>query len=156
MTLRESKGGQIRGQMAHQAGRSDLTAGERDAFRTLAAASPEVRAYGIGDFISAGGDEHAAGRTPPPEGPSAATSGGSATLPGSATPPMSQAADGMGAGASQRAGDEDSSPIAAPLADAGPMGSARAAPPPPTARPDEPGEGSSTPPQRDHDDPFRN
>ena len=48
--LMNSHGGQIRGQMAHQAARGDLEASEREAFRTLAAASPEIRSQGIADF----------------------------------------------------------------------------------------------------------
>jgi hypothetical protein len=43
----ERNSGQIRGEMAHQAARSDLSDDERDAFRTLAAASVEVRSDGI-------------------------------------------------------------------------------------------------------------
>ena len=44
--LMNSHGGQIRGQMAHQAARGELEASEREAFRTLAAASPEIRSHG--------------------------------------------------------------------------------------------------------------
>jgi hypothetical protein len=48
--LMNSHSGQIRGQMAHQAARGELEASEREAFRTLAAASPETRSDGINDF----------------------------------------------------------------------------------------------------------
>ena len=72
MSLMESNGGQIRGQMAHQAARGDLTDTERDAFRTLAAASPEVRTQGIGDFDGAGANEHPAVPTPPDGAPAPA------------------------------------------------------------------------------------
>ena len=51
LALMETKSGQIRGEMAYQAARSDLGDADRDAFRTLAAASPEVRVQGIGDFV---------------------------------------------------------------------------------------------------------
>jgi hypothetical protein len=51
ISLMEGRGGQIRGQMAHQAARGDLDHAEREAFRTLAAATPEVRVAGIGDFV---------------------------------------------------------------------------------------------------------
>jgi hypothetical protein len=55
--LMNSHGGQIRGQMAHQAARGELEASEREAFRTLAAASSEVRAHGISDFAEGAGAE---------------------------------------------------------------------------------------------------
>ncbi len=50
--LAEAKEGRIGGEMVHQAARSDLGERERDAFRTLAAATPEVRTQGIGDFFA--------------------------------------------------------------------------------------------------------
>ena len=53
--LMNSHGGQIRGQMAHQAARGDLDASEREAFRTLAAASAEIRTQGIHDFSDIAG-----------------------------------------------------------------------------------------------------
>jgi hypothetical protein len=147
MSLMESKGGQIRGQMAHQAARGDLTDSERDAFRTLAAASPEVRTHGIGDFIGAGADERPAYPAPP----NGATT---RTGEGSATPPMSQASHETSAETSPRVGGEDSSPIAAPLPDGGAMGPASQQPPP-ASRPDGATEGSSTPPPRDPNDGSR-
>ncbi len=55
--LMNSHGGQIRGQMAHQAARGELEASEREAFRTLAAASPEIRSHGINDFADDAGAE---------------------------------------------------------------------------------------------------
>ena len=55
--LMNSHGGQIRGQMAHQAARGELEASEREAFRTLAAASPEVRSHGISAFADGRGAE---------------------------------------------------------------------------------------------------
>jgi len=147
MSLMESKGGQIRGQMAHQAARGDLTDTERGAFRTLAAASPEVRTHGIGDFGGSGAGKDSAGPTPP-NGATALTGDGSAT------PPTGQAGHGKSDEASPRPGGEDSSPVAAPHADGGPMASARQQPPP-ASKPDGASEGSSTPPPRDHDDQFR-
>ena len=53
--------------MIHQAARADLGERERDAFRTLAAASPQVRTQGIGDFAA---DQ--TGRATPPDGDRAA------------------------------------------------------------------------------------
>ena len=50
--LAEAKQGRIGGEMVHQAARADLGERERDAFRTLAAASPQVRTQGIGDFAA--------------------------------------------------------------------------------------------------------
>ena len=50
--LMERKDGRIGGEMVHQAARADLGDSERDAFRTLAAATPEVRAQGIDDFLA--------------------------------------------------------------------------------------------------------
>ena len=38
--------------MVHQAARADLGESERDAFRTLAAATPQVRTQGIADFFA--------------------------------------------------------------------------------------------------------
>ena len=144
-SLMERNGGQIRGQMAHQAARADLSDSERDAFRTLAAAGPEVRSQGVGDFLGAGADKRPAGPTPP-NGASAPTSSGSAT------PPISPAEHATSASAPPPAGGTD--PVAAPLTDGGPMGSPRQQPPPARARPDAPAEGSSTPP-REQDDRFR-
>jgi len=146
LSLMESKGGQIRGQMAHQAARGDLTDTERDAFRTLAAAGPEVRTQGIGDFLGAGADERPAGPAPP-------YGARTPTGEGSATPPISRAGDGTTAEASPRVSGEDSSPLAAPLPDGGPMGPARQ--PPPNSKPDGPTERGSAPPPRDHDDRLR-
>jgi hypothetical protein len=48
--LMERKDGRIRGEMAHQAAREDLGEVEREAFRTLAAATPAVRTQGIDTF----------------------------------------------------------------------------------------------------------
>jgi hypothetical protein len=50
--LADAKKGRIGGQMVHQAARADIGEGERDAFRTLAAASPLVRTQGIADFFA--------------------------------------------------------------------------------------------------------
>jgi hypothetical protein len=61
--LMERHGGQIRGQMAHQAARGELEDAEREAFRALAGASPEARAHGIGDFLAATGEPIAAPAT---------------------------------------------------------------------------------------------
>jgi hypothetical protein len=143
--LMESKGGQIRGQMAHQAARGDVTESERDAFRTLAAAGPEVRAQGIGDFLGAGER---------PAGPSPSNGATTPTGDGSATPPIPTSQPGYETVGqpSPGAGDEDPSPVAAPLADGGPMGSAQQQPPA-AARPDGASEGSSVPPPRENDDP---
>jgi len=50
--LAEAKKGRIGGEMIHQAARADLGERERDAFRTLAAASPQIRTQGISDFAA--------------------------------------------------------------------------------------------------------
>ncbi|WP_157592142.1 hypothetical protein [Solirubrobacter soli] len=50
--LADAKKGRIGGEMVHQAARSDIGEGERDAFRTLAAATPQVRTQGIADFFA--------------------------------------------------------------------------------------------------------
>ena len=62
--LMERKDGQIRGQMAHQAARGDLNDIEREAFRTLAAATPAVRAQGIENFLARPPDDQPARSTP--------------------------------------------------------------------------------------------
>ena len=64
--LMERKDGQIRGEMTHQAARGDLNDIERDAFRTLAAATPAVRAQGIANFLA----------RPPADQPARSTPGG--------------------------------------------------------------------------------
>jgi hypothetical protein len=51
-SLMASRGGQIRGLMAEQAARADVSARERDAYRVLAAASDTARAQGISAFTS--------------------------------------------------------------------------------------------------------
>ena len=51
--------------MAHQAARGDLSHGEREAFRALAAATPEVRAEGIERLPER---RRTARRNPPPRG----------------------------------------------------------------------------------------
>ena len=48
--LANAKKGRIGGEMVHQAARSDIGESERDAFRTLAAATPQVRTQGIADL----------------------------------------------------------------------------------------------------------
>ena len=145
INLMERNGGQIRGQMAHQAARSDLTDSERDAFRALAAASPDVRTQGIGDFVGASSEERRASTPPNGAGRSAGD--------GSPAPPSGHAGRGTNGETSPRSGAEASPPIAAPLADGGPLGADRKQPPP--SAPDGAREGSSTPPPRDHDDQFR-
>ena len=50
--LADAKKGRIGGEMVHQAARSDIGESERDAFRTLAAATPQVRTQGIADFFA--------------------------------------------------------------------------------------------------------
>lgn len=49
--LAETKNGRIGGEMVHQAAREGLDAREREAFRTLAAATPETRVLGMADFL---------------------------------------------------------------------------------------------------------
>jgi hypothetical protein len=58
--LMESRGGQIREEMAHQAARAELDDRQRDAFRTLAGARPEIRAQGISDYMGDSGSEQVA------------------------------------------------------------------------------------------------
>jgi hypothetical protein len=161
--LMASKGGQIRGQMAHQAARGDLSEQEREAFRTLAAATPEVRAEGVSEFMGGGADERIAA----PSAGDGATARGSVAAGGdgaagerSAAPPMGPGAFGVdrpGAGGNGAAhGDGTLSgagagssepPPAAPREGGGPMGSAPQAPTPPS--PTRGDEGSATPPPRD-------
>jgi hypothetical protein len=62
--LMERKDGQVRGEMAHQAARGDLNDVEREAFRTLAAATPDVRAQGIENFLAHAPEDQPARRTP--------------------------------------------------------------------------------------------
>jgi hypothetical protein len=167
--LMDTKGGQIRGQMAHQAARGDLSDQERDAFRTLAAATPEVRAQGISDFLDGGADERPAApsvangateRTPAPDGSGTPPRGGSATPPiadgGFGPPPLR----GRGGNGGSRGGDSFGSaadtpdpPPTAPLAGGGPMGPApQPTPPPDRHSPSPSDDGSSTPPRRGNDD----
>jgi hypothetical protein len=159
MGLMASKGGQIRGQMAHQAARADISDTERDAFRALAAATPEVRAQGISDFITGGGGDQPAA----PSAASGATERGSAQ-PGSDEPPGDESAAPPsvprwfgaqprgGEGGSRGNGDATGAPDprpAAPLERGGPMGPAPQTPPPPRQS-----DGASTPPPRANDDHF--
>jgi hypothetical protein len=60
--LADAKKGRIGGEMVHQAARADIGERERDAFRTLAAATPQVRTQGIDDFF--GGPEGSSATTP--------------------------------------------------------------------------------------------
>jgi hypothetical protein len=164
MGLMDAKGGQIRGQMAHQAARGDLSDQERDAFRALAAATPEVRAQGISDFIGGGADERPAApsvangtteRSAAPDGSGTTPGGGSARPPiadgGFGPPPLG----GRGGSGGSR-GDSFGSPAgtpdpppAAPLDGGGPMGPApQPAPPPDRRSPSSSDDGSSTPPPR--------
>jgi len=50
-SLSTAKEGRITGEMVHQASRSGLSADEQAAFRTLAAATPEVRMQGLSDVL---------------------------------------------------------------------------------------------------------
>jgi hypothetical protein len=72
--LADAKKGRIGGEMVHQAARSDIGESERDAFRTLAAATPQVRTQGIADFFA------------DPQASSAVTAPGDATPPGDPGP----------------------------------------------------------------------
>jgi hypothetical protein len=112
LALMEAKGGQIRGQMAYQAARGDVSEADRDAFRTLAAASPEVRAQGIGDFIDGGPIE-------PPASPD-----GQADHDASSQAPAAPVSDGGPMGPA----GETPSPSAPALPQ--PIDSASATPPP--------------------------
>jgi hypothetical protein len=49
--LAEAKNGRIGGEMVHQAARDGIDTREREAFRTLAAATPETRVLGMADFL---------------------------------------------------------------------------------------------------------
>src|SRR4051794_29447906 len=100
IALMDAKGGQIRGQMTHQAARGDLTDGQREAFRTLAAARPETRAQGIREFLDA---QPIAPSTPAGQGETSSATPGPATT---------------------------GRPAAAPVTEGGPMGSAPAGRPP--------------------------
>jgi hypothetical protein len=122
-----AEGGQVRGEMAQQAARSELDDGQRDAFRVLAAATPATTVRGAQDWLGAGADSH---RTQP--GHPAATAAQNV-----------DASDALLSGGAALA-----PPPAAPIADRGPSGPA--APPPrapleprPPARPaNEPGGGN--------------
>ena len=165
MNLMDANGGQIRGQMAHQAARGDLSDREREAFRTLAAATPEVRAEGMSDFVS-GADERpaapsmgngatergasaAGGHGPPDEG-----SGSSAAAPhgpASASFGIDEHGASRGNGGRSAAADDPPDPPAgAPRERGGPIGP-RPEPPAPPSPPAAggPEDGSSTPPPRD-------
>jgi hypothetical protein len=160
--LMASKGGQIRGQMAHQAARGDLSEQEREAFRTLAAATPEVRAEGISEFMGGGADERiaapSAGDGATARG-SVATGGDGPVGEGSAAPPLGTGAFGVdragaggnggahGDGTWSGAGAGSSEPPTAPREGGGRMGPAPQAPTPPSPTRDN--EGSATPPPRD-------
>jgi hypothetical protein len=157
MRLMDAKGGQIRGQMAHQAARGDLSDPEREAFRTLAAATPEVRARGIGDFIGVGTGEPSP-TSPPINGAGASRPATRAPDEPRATPPMS-GFDAPTQDGAPGAGGSGSAP-AAPVADGGPMGPPTPDPPPRRA-PDPPGggdgvDGRSIPPPRGGSEPLSN
>src|SRR4051794_313670 len=78
--LMESRGGQIRGEMAHQAARAELDDREREAFRTLAGARPEIRAQGVIDAVNSGDVRAGA----PPTGTAATERGADPTRAGGA------------------------------------------------------------------------
>jgi hypothetical protein len=83
MDLMDSRGGEIRGRMAHHAARGDLSDSEREAFRTLAAATPAIRAQGIEAFLGGAPTDQPAGRD---------GGGGSSTAPGADAGPMESGA----------------------------------------------------------------
>jgi hypothetical protein len=147
MDLMDAKGGQIRGQMAHQAARGDLTDPEREAFRSLAAASPESRARGIGDLMCFDTETQrwSAGNAAGSAGPE--RDGTPPTAPeSSATPPSAWPA---AAGRDPRTAGGPSSSPAAPVRDGGPMGSpAATAPPSGVPDPPSPGDAAAAPPPR--------
>ncbi|RKQ90822.1 hypothetical protein C8N24_0637 [Solirubrobacter pauli] len=80
-TLAETKSGRITGEMVHQAARSDIGEPERNAFRVLAAATPELRRQGIDDFYAP--QESAPSRPPVP-------GTGEGVMPTPPGPPLSQ------------------------------------------------------------------
>src|SRR4051812_23892756 len=124
IALMEGKGGQIRGQMAHQAARTDLSSDHREAFRTLAAANPEIRSQGIRDFLDAG-----------PIAPSAPSDGVTTDSAAATDPGMRESAT--------------SGATAAPVEQGGPMGTPPTGRPPSAPEtPGGPAASSSVPPVR--------
>ncbi len=103
--LADAKKGRIGGEMVHQAARADIGEREREAFRTLAAATPQVRTQGIADFF-AGLDASTEGATPSGHPGPLAVSGPMGT-PAPAAPPAQPAP-----GAGEDANPADESPAA--------------------------------------------
>ncbi|MEA2312705.1 MAG: hypothetical protein QOE28_2673 [Solirubrobacteraceae bacterium] len=139
--LIEARGGQIRGQMAHQAARGELGEGEREAFRTLAAASPAVRTQGLAAY-AAGPAEPNPAPPPPPERPVAGaavaapapTGSAAAGKPGAPSAPPRDLSAGFGAPTSR----QPSPPV-----------------PPSPHRPVAPAENAASPPPRRSSDGTR-